>query len=348
MKLVPQMQMMRVLDEPMLQDWLAARWPRSFKALSMLFHIAAALAILLMPLLPVFGPFAVMDYTRTTSMLLGDVLENTGGGTAGEAGNATFLVEGCSTEEVAAGMCCVAPAVGVSDMVLQPSSVPLAAWTTACVSLHTVCCVSFTYALLFQLAKDPSLAMIKLLWRESRVRVVTTIGSSLAYAVVAATLLPNTQHLLWLVMRSCLMLYGTHFDAIVMGWKLRMKPAVFAGMFGSKKGGRGWFTIVLAGLLGGFLVVDIIRHLLVLNVSEMTSVLDWGVANPITGNKLRLTNHQLAEAVYFTSMFFLAMTLYTMVKTNVGHSTTFVRTNFVLEYAERPGAYNEAQAQGCS
>ena len=115
-----------------------------------------------------------------------------------------------------------------------------------------------------------------------------------------------------------------------MGWKLRLTPATFAKLLGSDRSGRGGFSILfsISGL--GFLLVDVFRHYLVVNASAQTDVLDFGLTNPITGNRFAWTNHQLAELCYFTSMLFAGQIVVAFTRTHFGRETTLVSTHMLL------------------
>jgi hypothetical protein len=116
----------------------------------------------------------------------------------------------------------------------------------------------------------------------------------------------------------------------MLGIKLRLTPATFVKMFGSDRSGRGWYSIL--GSVGGlgFLLVDVFRHYLVVNASAQTDVFDFGLTNPVTGNRFVWTNHQLAELCYFTSMLFAGQIVVAFTRTHVGRETTLLRTHMLL------------------
>ena len=222
-----------------------------------------------------------------------------------------------------------------TTMLFNATAPPFPAWTVLCVGLNDVLCVATTYGFLYALILYSSPAMVRLLWKRCWVRLTMTLGSAFAYAVAAGSLLPNPHHLLWLVYRTVVLLVLTHSDAIAAGLKLRMVPEAFAKFGGSKTGGRGWATIVLFGFGGvGFVLCDAFGHVLVVNASERTSVVDFGTTNPLTGSRFEYSNHQLAEALYFTSLIFAAQIAYAIARTHWGAETTLLTTPFVIDSGE--------------
>ena len=120
-------------------------------------------------------------------------------------------------------------------------------------------------------------------------------------------------------------------DSVVVSWKLRLLPERFAQMGGEGKKRKGVLRI-LAGLMGLLiLLLDYMRHALILYASETTTVVGISAVNPITKNKLRITNHQLADIFYATSMVFTGSNVFHVIKTPIGAETVLVNTNFIME-----------------
>ena len=67
-----------------------------------------------------------------------------------------------------------------------------------------------------------------------------------------------------------------------------------------------------------------------LNASQQTDVFDLGGTNPITGNRFAWTNHQLAEACYFTSILFAGQIVWANTRTHIGRETTLLSTHMLL------------------
>jgi len=172
-------------------------------------------------------------------------------------------------------------------------------------------------------------AMAKLLWRQHRTRLLATLITSVAYAFAAATLLPTKHHIDWLVLRTAFLACLLHLDAVSLNFKLRFTKKRFVRMLGGHERG-GWLNLFFVGSIGVFLLLDFFRHVLIINASPIRDVVDVGLVNPITGNTLKWTNHQLAEACYFTSMIFLMQIGASLVKTHFGHSTVLLSTNFEM------------------
>jgi hypothetical protein len=291
----------RIYDEPMVKDALVARWRPVAKLTSLLNAVGMGVYFIFGPLLVLFGPLAVAKYTGTTRMLFD------GTTAAGGATNSTLL----------------------ATNVDEPLPVPRAL-SALCLGLHGVLCVGASYVFLYNLLLNSSPATIKLLWSTCRARLTVTIGTALAYAVAAGSLLPVADHVLWLVARTFFVVFLCHFDAVTMGLKLRTTPARFAKAHGSDRSGRGWMSI-LSSITGlGFLLVDVFRHYLVVNASAQTDVFDFGLTNPITGNRFAWTNHQLAELCYFTSMLFAGQIVVAITRTHAGRETTLVSTHMLL------------------
>jgi hypothetical protein len=299
----------RIYDEPMLKDALVARWRPVYKLLSLLNAVTTGGFFLLGPLGVLFGPLAVADYTGTTRMLFGGGNNTATGGWGGGATNAT-LPDGTTNVD-------------------EPPPVPRAL-SALCLGLHGTFCVCATYSFLYLLLFSTSPAMIKLLWSTCRARLTVTVGTALAYAVAAGSLLPVADHALWLVARTFVVVNLCHWDAMTMGLKLRLTPETFAKLLGSDRSGRGWYSIL--GSVGGlgFLLVDVFRHYLVVNASAQTDVFDFGLTNPITGNRFVWTNHQLAELCYYTSMLFAGQIVVAFTRTRVGRETTLLSTHMLL------------------
>ena len=67
-----------------------------------------------------------------------------------------------------------------------------------------------------------------------------------------------------------------------------------------------------------------------LNASKRTDVFDFGLVNPVTGDPLTFTNHQVAEAVYFTSLICTGQICWAVVTSHYGATSVLLRTNFVI------------------
>ncbi len=108
--------------------------------------------------------------------------------------------------------------------------------------------------------------------------------------------MPNTHHVLALIMHTTLVVYVCHVDATDSYLKICPLPEAFSNQYGSKDSGRGWLTIVLGGSGFWFILIHMSRHHMMLNATVSRQVVDLGLVNVLTGNQRGYTNHQLAEA----------------------------------------------------
>ncbi len=187
---------------------------------------------------------------------------------------------------------------------------------------------------MFVLTTVCSPAVVTLLWRTCTGRLAMTIGSSVAYAVAASSLLPNVHHVMFLIGRTSGVIYLCHLDAITAAVKLRKTPEHFRREYGGQASGRSWFSIVWAGIWFCGVLLDLLRHYLVLNATVSRDVIDLGLTHRVTGNRLAYTNHQLAEACFYTSVLLCAQTISHFGRSHGSGKTVMLTTPLLLLNAE--------------
>merc|ERR1712216_285626 len=101
------------------------------------------------------------------------------------------------------------------------------------------------------------------------------------------------------------------------------------GNFG--RGGKcGWFGIALVATVFGFIITDLLRHLILLSVVDEGVLLDAEMTSLWKGHSVSLSNKQVAQFLFVTSLVFTAQSLWSA-SVDGFLRTTLLRTGFVLQ-----------------
>ena len=64
--------------------------------------------------------------------------------------------------------------------------------------------------------------------------------------------------------------------------------------------------------------------------SDVVTVMELGLSNPLNGNAFGITNHEVADACYVTNLIFVGGVAYTVAMAHWGAETTLLATRFVV------------------
>lgn len=221
--------------------------------------IANVLIIVLMPLTPLFVWMPIMRYTSTTR----------------------HVFPPPETPEI--------EAINGSHYI-SSQQVFVPPWGVAVDSglLYILDCVTVSIAIvmlnliLFELHP----AVVRILWREERIRMSVNIGTGFAYAVSSCSLLPNAHHIAFQLARVLTLILVCHIDAYTLRNRLRMLPQLQE----NKKQ-----MLIRQIWLISFMIAfayDLMNHTLLLYISDNKVVLTLNLTNPMNGNKMAITNTQ--------------------------------------------------------
>ncbi len=283
-----------------------------FKILNVLAWFWSIPVMLLMtPLLPFYGPFAMLSLTGASRPLFDENYALT----------RTFNVSGNNTTGT--------HTLDIAASVWEPPWG--AALDSTCIVLLVILCAGIIYGIMYA-SMEIHPAVWRLTMEESKIQVGVALGLSVVYAASAGSLLPNALHVLWLVLRCLLVWFMVVLDSISVAKKLRQSAKAHAKQIGTE-GKKGYFSILLCLLCVSFFTVDVFRHWLVLFVSDRVEMIQFGLQNPITGNNFAFSNHQLADACFFTNMIMSASVSLKVAKAHVGAGTVLLRTRFAIARA---------------
>ena len=114
---------------------------------------------------------------------------------------------------------------------------------------------------------------------------------------------------------------------------MRFDEATFQRRFGNGEK-KGYMSYILIFILFVWSVLDIMRHVLLIFVTEKNTVLDFGIENPlIPGNRLEVTNEQIVGVTYATNLLYALGALVQFSKTSFAHETVMISTSYVYSKA---------------
>jgi hypothetical protein len=292
----PKIETVRLYDSAISMDFLA-RFPIAFAAFNMVFVIAFFSLIVMCPLALTFMPIAIMEFTGTTHVLQGGVL------------NVTSVTD---------------KSEGYED----PDFVPYLGWGWQRASVYIyiyfcaalMCCSIYVFLMWNR-------SMVRFLMITSKIRIASVLALTIVYSVSAGTLVSNSGHLLTLMMRFMFLLNLCFSDARLVTMRLRFTKERYSEFFGGE-GQRGWMTVVAFVFGLTFFACDVFRHYLVLFASKQHPLITINVVNPINGNIMGVTNHAICDATFFSGMIMAAGVMYNQVSTYQGSGTTIANCRF--------------------
>ena len=187
-------------DETMLPDRLHACCPRFYVALRVTALICLMLYTLLICLIPAWGPFAVLEFTNTTRVLFSK--------------NTTSFIN--------------------STLITSPQHPWAPAWSDACIAMNDISSIAYCLWFFDNLCNiHPGMfrRILRIYWLD----ITITMGTCIAYSVVAIWLEPHRSHVMWLISTKVLTLVQlTCFDeAMAVGSWLRWHPDTVRQFVGS-------------------------------------------------------------------------------------------------------------------
>jgi len=291
----PKIETIRLYDSWTVWDEIAKR-PTLF-AVTNLVYLVSLLSMVFSPLILLFVPPAMMRFTETTELIFGELGKNT---------------------------------TAVPDPSFEPPWGKM--FDSFAVFMFLYVCATISILFLFNIFQW-NLSMCRLIWMTSRVRVTLVVSLTFIYAVASMSLLPKASHLAWLITRTIVISAMIGSDARLVNHRLRFKKEVFRSRFGGGGARRGWVT-VLSGLAGClFVFADLLRHGLVLFASENKKLFGMDIYNPATGTYFVVTDRDIADSTYYTSLVLFTTILANQVVTYAGSETTMAQCKF--DYSER-------------
>jgi hypothetical protein len=255
------------------------------------------------------APLAILSFTNTTTILFGSATSS------------------------------ATTAVNNSSLLLSQEARPWAVgWEQGSVAVSDVTCVflSVMWAWIMLNLSHPGMA--RRICRREWTKIVITAGTAIAYTITVGTLQPHRSHLLYLFFYKvvCAVLF-CFYDALMAGNRVRMSPDVFSLVYGGG-GKRGWWVRIVVGSFMVMFVLDIVRHYLVVEISEDTTLVTINITNPYTDQPVVVDNRTLATALYWTSTMFLLESLWAILSGKVGRETVHQWTNYEIRVVKPPRA----------
>jgi hypothetical protein len=302
-------------DITMPKDRLFACSPRLFRLCSWLSVIAAGVAVLLMVLLPIWGPFAILRFTNTSN-LVGQLSEGSSPGASNHTPNGSTIMSDRR---------------GVR---WDP------AWDTVCLAANDIAALCFIFFVLlcpYGILFESHPAVLKLVLKEEWLPVGAMVGTSWVYAATAATLQPTRSHVLYLLWcKVVLPLYFATVDAIAVTQHLRLSPAGLASFLGEGTGRRtksksSKKCLGVTALLAIYIFLDVVRHYLLVSFSEEVSLVTLNITNPWTGKQVSaITNRDTAASMYWTSLVFAMSCMFQGVSGKLYRESMWLQTFYTL------------------
>ena len=293
--------------------WIPCDFITSHPALSAAYFVVLYTCLIVMGLLalssPLYAPIAVMRFTNVTWLLMADEAMELAGARVNILKTDRFN--------------------GTLESLVRYALAPPwgAAYDETCLVAWDVFVGASSYAWLNSLVLMPNGTALKHLWGCSKSRriMLHVLLSNLAYTFCASVMLPSVHHVSYLLMRHLVFSAIVHFDAHMVTLKLRHRRKDFAKLWG-RNGKKG--PISLLYVLGGCILVliDLFRHYAMQYATDEVLLIHFGrVKNPITGQRMGYTNHQVTELLYFFSVAFAMRLFWDTWKTNFGQETLVLK-----------------------
>merc|ERR1711924_137951 len=93
---------------------------------------------------------------------------------------------------------------------------------------------------------------------------------------------------------------------------------------------KGFYSLAFPLIIGGYLVTDTFRHLLLLFKTDEHSIIELDITNPVNSNRLGISNHRVAEIAFWTSTVMIGSFAASLAKTYLGAHTIIVSTKYAL------------------
>merc|ERR1712023_464043 len=195
-----------------------------------------------------------------------------------------------------------------------------------CLYVCAFTCVALSYFLVYNwlnCSKD----MLLYNFKSNRGRVCALAGLSFFYRVGGITVLPTFFHVLWLLLRFLFLTLAIFMDALSITLHTRFEEATFQRRFGNGRK-KGYMSYIILFVIFIWAVLDIMRHALLIFVTEKNTVFDFGMENPlIPGNRLEVTNEQIAMVTYATNMLYGLQCVFKFAQSSFAHETVMISTS---------------------
>ena len=318
----PQLGEIRFYDVPVLKDRIMnvdddGKTTFHFQILNKLFwYFGVPFTFICGAFCPLYGPFAILSFTDASRLLLDGSFKDKSYGQTNATSMANMTkMEMCATaKSPLPPWCAWEPAWGY-------------AWEEACWWMMAIQCFALFYVTIYS-SLDIHPAVWKVTMKERKTQVFMALRLSVVYSIAAGSLLPNFVHICWLIMRMSCVWWALILDSYFVTRKLRQSAKSLAKMHGSHKAGRGWVSNGIILFTFTILFIDVLRHLLVLFVSPKIYLIQFGFANPLTGNRLSLTNHQVADGCFYTNLLLLWRICSTIMRSHLGSETVLLTTKY--------------------
>ena len=145
--------------------------------------------------------------------------------------------------------------------------------------------------------------MLEIIWKTTKARILIVVGATCIYSIAAVSMIPDAALTLFMVGR---LITVTYICIVEADWaRIRFRNNPISRRKNHNTGGkRGTFILRAFTIAMMFIAVDLFRHYLVVFMSDETALISLRVTNPFNGNEFELTNKQVADATYFTGIFF--------------------------------------------
>ena len=210
-----------------------------------------------------------------------------------------------------------------------------AEWDDAAMVLVVMLSASGAFAFLFDMILNTSPNMLRRRWTKDLAGIVITLGISLAYAITALSTEPHYAHGLWLLFfRVTFPTWLYSIDALAVYAHLRMHPTLFEQMVGTEdKAGKkhnSWFTVfvISAGFL--LIVMDIVRHYLIVQLSKDVNLVTLNITNPFNNRPVTFNNVDLATAFFWGATIFMTQSMWVMATKKMHQETVTDITNYKI------------------
>ena len=180
-----------------------------------------------------------------------------------------------------------------------------APWSLVVMTLNAV----GTTVLLLVMAIDFHPAVVRLIWREAKPRVVLAVGSRLLYTAAAISYFPHVTNVLWLILWVIGVAYYCFNDALLVFHKMRLKPAAYQRLYGH--GGIVPRATYAASSFG--FMLECARHFALLLAAKnggATTILELVPSGFLSGS-MRVTNVNVMNVTFTAFMVIYAQVQWT-------------------------------------